>query len=89
MKDTPLTKAADKVIALKMLAVDILMTQLVEPLEKVGNPEDLIKKPYEQWTPQDFSLLAKIYGTGDNAPLARTIFDREYNKVKELEAEEV
>lgn len=88
MKPTQLTKSVEKVIALKLATIDRVIEELVEPLEKIGSPEDLIKKPYAQWTPEDLALLIKIYGQGENTPLTRTIFNRTYQQVLELEAEE-
>ena len=88
MKQIPLTQAAEKVVEIKMKAVDRLIEELVEPLADVGNPEKLIKKPYEQWDANDIQLLTKIYGQGEDTPLTRTIFNRTYENVKNLEAEE-
>lgn len=88
MKKPELDKAIDKAIEVKLKAVDQLVKEFIEPLEKVGNPEELIGKPYEQWTAQDFQLLASIYGNSDNTPLANLVFKKEYEKVKKLEAEE-
>lgn len=88
MKNTPLTKAVDHIVALKMKAIDIIVEGLIEPLEKVGAPEQLIGKPYNQWSPEDLQLLTKIYGQGEKTPLTNTIFNREYERVKQLEAEE-
>ena len=88
MKKTELTSAIEKVVEVKMKAVDKLVEELVEPLADIGNPEQLIKKPYEQWTGQDLQLLIKIYGQGDNTPLSNLVFRKEFEKVKALEAEE-
>ena len=88
MKSTPLTLAVERVVALKMKAIDKVMKDLIEPIEKVGNPEQLIGKEYAQWTPEDLTLLTKIYGRGADTPLTRVIFNREFEKVKKLEVEE-
>ena len=88
MKEVDLSKAVDKVVAIKMEAVDKLIKDLVEPLADVGNPEKLIGKKYEDWTGEDFQTLSRIYGQGDDTPLARLVFDREYEKVKKLEEAE-
>ena len=88
MKKIPLTLAVEKVVALKIKAMDRIIEDLVEPLADVGNPEKLIKKPYAQWTPEDLTLLTKIYGVGEDTPLTRTIFNRTYENVKQLEVEE-
>ena len=89
MNQTLLTKAIDRAVKIKFDAVDKLVKEFIEPLGKVGNPEELINKPYENWTPEDFMLLSKIYGQEDNSPLANLIFKKEYEKVKELESEEL
>lgn len=88
MNKTLLTQAIDKAVAVKLQAVDRVIKELVEPLEKVGSPEDLIKKPYEQWTPEDLSMLTKIYGTKEPNLLSNLIFRKVYKKVKQMEAEE-
>lgn len=87
MSTMPFQDLITKVIAFEMKAIDILMADMVEPLAAVGNPETLIGKSYEQWTPADIANLSKIYGTGNDTVLARLIFNREYTKVKNLEAQ--
>ena len=88
MKETTLDKAIKEVSAIKLRAVDILMGELVEPLTKLGNPEELIKKPYEWWSPQDLAFLTQIYGTKEPNLLSNLIFRKEYNKVRQLEQTE-
>jgi len=85
MKDQ--TKVMDEVIKMKMAVMDKVLEDLVEPMAAVGNPERLIGKPYFMWTPQDKTLLAQIYGNGDKTPLAKLIFNKEYERVMALEAE--
>ncbi len=87
MKDTPLTTAIEKAVSVKMKAVDRLVEELVEPLADIGNPEKLIGKPYENWTPSDLQLMIKIYGTQEPNPLSDMIFRKTYDKVKTLEEE--
>ena len=89
MKETQLTKAVERVVALKAAAIDKLTEEMIEPLGDVGNPEKLIGKPYEQWTLQDKQILSQIYGTEEPNPLSNLIFRREYDKVQKMEAEEV
>jgi len=89
MKETPLTLSIEKAINTKLKAVDALIKELVEPLTKVGSPEELIKKPYESWTPEDLMLLSKIYGTVEPNPLSNLIFRKTYEKVKSIEQEEI
>ena len=87
MKNDEFSKSVERVISVKLQAVDRFLEKVVEPLSDVGNPEKLIKKPYAQWTPEDLIMLTKIYGQGENTLLTRTIFNREFEKVKQLEAE--
>ena len=89
IKQTTLTKAIDEAIALKLKAIDMLIDKLVLPLADVGSPEALIGKSYEQWTPEDLMFLSKIYGSGGNTPLSNLIFKKEYEKVRDLEQDEV
>ena len=84
-----LPKAADKVVQFKLDAVDKLIADMVEPLADVGNPEKVIKKPYEQWTPDDLAMLTKIYGQSDPSPLTNLIFRKEKARVEALEREEI
>ena len=84
MKETPLIKAINKAVEVKMEAVDRLLKDLVEPLGDVGNPEKLIGKPYEQWTQGDFDNLGRIYGQEPN-PLSDLIFKKTYERVKQME----
>ncbi len=68
-----------------MKAVDRLIKEVIEPISDVGNPEQVIGKPYESWTPTDLIFLSKIYGTKEPNPLSNLIFRKKYAEVKELE----
>jgi hypothetical protein len=81
-------QAVDDTIKLKMETADKYVKETIEKIGDIGSPEKLIKKPYEDWTPEDLQRLAGVYGPGDDTPLARLIFNREYEKVKQLEAAE-
>ena len=85
MKPTKLTQAIEKVVGAKVRAVEQVVKELIDPLAKLGNPEELIGKPYEQWTPMDLAMLSQIYGSDNDTPLAKLIFNREYSKLQELE----
>ncbi len=87
MNETLLTEAIDRVISQKLKAVDAILEQLIEPLGELGNPEKLIGKKYEEWTPEDFQSMAKVYGQVEPNPLSNLIFKKEYEKIKVLEAE--
>ncbi len=84
--DTPFTKAVDEVIKLKLEIVDDYLKEMAEPLKRVGNPEELINKKYENWTPQDLELLKQVY-PGEDTPLTRLIFKKSYEEVLKLEQE--
>jgi len=88
MKETDLTLAIEKMVAVKIEAVDRFIREYIEPIADVGNPEQLIKKPYEQWTPQDLQMLGKIYGETEPNPLSNLIFRKKYDEVRKLEEEE-
>lgn len=85
MKETPFTTALDEVIAEDLEALDAVIEEDIEVLGDIGNPEKLIGKPYEEWTPQDKQRLAQIYGSDET--LSKFIFKREYEAVKKLEEE--
>ncbi len=87
MKDSILTQAIDQAIKIKLEAVDKFLTDYIEPLGELGNPEKLIGKPYETWTPEDLQQLAQIYGDNPQSLLAKFIFRKEYEKVLKMEAE--
>ena len=88
MNKTDLEKSMDRAIEVKLKAVDLLVEELIEPLEKIGSPEALIGKPYEQWTAQDLMMLVQIYGQTEPNPLSDLIFKKSYENVKQLEKEE-
>jgi len=87
MKTTPFIAAVEKAITLKMIALDAIVETIADPLEDIGNPESLIGKPYDQWTPEDLTKLTVIYGQKSDSPLSKTIFNREYAKVQQLQTE--
>ncbi len=75
---------ADQIVAELMPVVDEVIKELVEPIERVGNPEKLIGKPYEMWTPEDIQMLFSVYGSGPNTPMARLILEKEWAQVEQL-----
>ena len=88
MKETDLTLGIEKMVAVKIKAVDRFIKEYIEPIADVGNPEKLIKKPYEQWTQQDLQMLGKIYGETEPNALSNLIFRKKYDEVRKLEEEE-
>lgn len=89
MKKVPLDLSIDRAIEVKLKAVDQLVKELVEPLEDVGNPEQLLGKPYESWSPQELAMMISIYGKEEPNPLSNLIFRKKYEEVKQLEQEEL
>lgn len=88
MKNDKFSKSIERVISVKLRAVDRFLEKVTEPLSEVGNPEELIGKGYSEWSPDDLERLKLIYGEKDDSPLARLIFRREYQRVLDLEKEE-
>ena len=72
---------------MKMDVVDEYIKDIIDKIGDIGSPEKLIGKKYEEWTPEDLQRLAGVYGEGDDTPLAKLIFNKEYEKVKALEVE--
>jgi len=85
VKETDFTKMVNEVIELKLKAVDAYIEEIVEPLAEVGNPEKLMGKKYEEFTPQDLQMLAQVYGQNEPNPLSDLIFKKSYEEVKKLE----
>ncbi len=87
MNHNYLSLAVERVVELKLQAVDRFVEETVETLTDFGNPEKLIGKPYEQWTPYDRALLEQVYAGSDY--FKRFVFNKDYEHIKELESEEV
>jgi len=52
----------------------------IDPIADVGNPEEIIGKPYEQWTPQDIQKLQSVY-VYDIEPLEKFVASKEIDKL--------
>jgi len=87
MKETQLTKIVAKLIEEDLAVMDEIVEEDIEALGDIGNPEKLIGKKYEEWTPQDLQMLGQVYGNQEPNRLSKFIFNKEYSKVKELEEE--
>jgi hypothetical protein len=85
MAKSEFVTAVDEVVQMKLDVADEYIKEVIDAIGDIGSPEKLIGKKYEDWTPEDLQRLAGVYGPGDGTPLARLIFNREYEKVKELE----
>lgn len=83
-KDT-YDKALDRVIALKVKASDIYYDEVLKPiLDTVKNPEKVIGKQYEEWTPMDKQLLTQVYQSNPKI-LQDFVVGKEYNRILVLE----
>ena len=85
MKETQLTKIVAELIKEDLAVMDEIVEEDIEALGDIGNPEKLIGKKYEEWTPQDLQMLGQIYGSQEPNRLSKFIFNKEYSKVQELE----
>lgn len=81
MKDSDLTIAIREDIDIFLTAMEELIKEEIEPIADIGNPEKLLKKPYEQWTEQDLMTARAVYGN----ELEEFIFKKEYKRMTELE----
>jgi hypothetical protein len=81
-----INEVSDEIIKLYDEVAKEVIEEIEKDLEDFGNPEKLLGKPYELWSPQDKMVLAQIYGTGDS-PLERLVFRKEYEKMKQAEQE--
>jgi len=88
MRKEAFDRAIKELVRVKIKALDMVLKDVVAPLKVTGSPEELLGKPYSQWSPQDLQRMILIYGEGENTPLSNLIFRREYEKVKDLEQEE-
>ena len=87
MNNSTFATAVDDVIKMKMEVVDEYINDIVDEIGDIGSPEKLIGKAYDLWDSSDLQRLAGVYGEGDDTPLAKLIFNKEYEKVKALETE--
>jgi len=78
----------DYVLDLKLKAIDQVVAEVIEPLRVTENPEDLLGKPYEQWTPQDLEMLKVIYSSKEPNKLSDFVFKKLYARVRSMEQEE-
>ena len=85
MKEIPFTEAVKELIEFDLQVMDEFIEEEIEALADIGNPEKLLGKKYEEWTPQDLQMLITVYGTQEPNRLSDFIFNKEYTKVLEGE----
>lgn len=62
MKDTIETEALEEILKEDLAIMDEFVEEIIEKFGEVGTPEKLLKKKYEEWTPEDFQQVLAIYG---------------------------
>lgn len=87
-KNEELLRDIDSTLVLMLDVADDYISEVTEQLRVVENPEKLIGKDYATWDANDLAMLSQVYGQVEPNPLSNLIFNREYERVKELEAEE-
>lgn len=82
------TQAVAEVNKLQMEAIDQYVSDIADMVGDVGNPEELIGAPYEEWkdNPMILQQLQMIYGTQEPNPLSELIFKKEITRIREQEA---
>lgn len=81
------SEAVDRLIELKLRAVDRYVEECVSGLADFGNPETLLGKPFEEWTPYDRQLVDFFYA--DDERYKMWLVKKDLERVQALEAEEV
>ncbi len=65
--------------------LDELIEEEIKPLADLGDPEKLLGKKFEEWTPEDMALLEQIYANNPK-PLNKVVFEHTHQVM--LDAEE-
>ncbi len=67
--------------------LDELIEEEIKPLADLGDPEKLIGKKFEEWTPQDMAFLEQVYANNPE-PLNKVVFDHTFQAMTEAEEAE-
>jgi hypothetical protein len=87
MDKNVLDRAIEKVVDLNIRAIEIYERDFIQPIiDEIKNPEKVIGKKYETWTPQDLQLLSTVYQTMPHI-LNDFIAKREYDNLIALQTE--
>ena len=89
MRHSDLIESIDESLALLLDVASEYVDEIAEELAVVASPEKLLGKSYSDWNKTDLELLAQVYGEGDDTPLAKVVFNKEYEKVLNLEEGEL
>jgi hypothetical protein len=85
MKPTVFDRNKERVTDLYQRVMKRYENEVIDQLTKFGDPEKLLGKPYELWTPQDLVLLGQIYGTEPDSILEKFLAKKAKNRMYELE----
>jgi hypothetical protein len=83
VKDDSFIKMMDEMVAEDLEILDEVISEDIDTLSIVANPEQLIGKPYNEWTPQDKQWLSQIYGL-DSEILDKFIAKKELENLQVL-----
>ena len=86
MVEDDLNSVIAEMIEEDLAILDELVEEEIKPLADLGDPEKLIGKKFEEWTPEDLQLLIQAYG--NNPQLEDFLFERGHKDMKEAEEAE-
>jgi hypothetical protein len=87
LKDTNLTLAVEEVVTRQVRAIDKIIEDFIKPLSDVGSPQDIMGKPYAEWTPEDLQRAIMIYGQKSDSPLSRGLTKFYIDRMRQAESE--
>uniref|UniRef100_A0A6M3L1U4 Uncharacterized protein n=1 Tax=viral metagenome TaxID=1070528 RepID=A0A6M3L1U4_9ZZZZ len=70
----------DEVVKDVKESTDAYIKENIDPVAEIGNPEDILSKKYERWTPEDMQTLQQVY-VYDIKPLEDFIAKKEIDKL--------
>ena len=79
-------KLTDEVMKQLMEIADTVVDEMLKPIVDFDNPEKLMGKKYDEWTPQDLQRAATVYQSQPDK-LNDFISKKEITKLYELEQE--
>ena len=84
VRDDSYLKGVEEMVTEDAAVLNEVIEEDQELLAVVANPEQLIKKPYFMWTPQDKQWLAQIYASNPDV-LNNFIAKKEYEQTLLIE----
>jgi hypothetical protein len=83
---TPFEIALKQYLEIQTKVVKQYVESYIKPLTILVNPETLMGRPFETWTPQDHQKLQIVYGPGKN-PYTQLILEKQVAMVQQMKAE--